>query len=114
MSGYRSEILDSTKKTEIKNGTSTDYYEVTVSFPAPTKLWLSICTPDVKNQNNNTQIQVLVKDNKSNKILTFIGQATIMSGSVLPIFGGALIDNKTLVIRAADPISVWFESKLDT
>ena len=44
------------------------------------------------------------------KSLTVIGSHNLQTGSVLPVFNGALVNNKTLIFRGADPISVWYEA----
>ena len=111
---YISDIIKSTKKTDTSDpNKQVDYHEITVKFVDARKVWLSVSTPDVKNDANRTQLQVIVKDNASSKSVVMIGAAMVATGYVLPVFNGGLIVNKTLIFRAADPISVWFESKLD-
>jgi predicted butyrate kinase (DUF1464 family) len=109
---YLSDILTSSKKTDGKDPTK-DFYEISVNISDARKVWLNVSTPDVKNAENRTQLQVIVKDNASKKMMTMIGTVLVPSGYVLPVFNGALITNKTIIFRAADPISVWFEAKLD-
>jgi hypothetical protein len=90
-----------------------EYHEIVVNFNDARRVWLSISTPDVKNSANQTQLQVVVRDNATNKTLVMIGTAMVPAGYVLPIFAGALVNNKTLIFRAADEISLLYEARLD-
>lgn len=112
---YLSDILNSKKHTDSKTDATKpiDYYEIVVAFTDARKVWLHLSTPDVNNSDNYTQIQIMLKDNTSPKTLTVIGAHMLQKGSVLPVFNGALINNKTLIFRGKDPISVWYEAKLD-
>ena len=111
---YQSDILTSTKKKDSRDPQNiTEYYEIEIKFVDARKVWLSVSTPDVKNDANRTEMQVILKDNASNKMITMIGTALVPAGYVLPVFNGALITNKTLIFRAADPISIWYEARLD-
>ena len=112
---YLSDILKSDKKTDTKTDPNkpVDYHEIVVEFKDARNVWLNVSTPDVKNKDNFTQIQIIVKDNTNGKLITLIGAHMVKTGSILPVFNGALIHNKTLIFRAEDPISVWYESKLD-
>jgi len=111
---YISDILTSKKETDKTDPSNpVDYYEIVVSFTDARNVWLNLSTPDVKNNENVTQVQVLIKDNKTKKLLTMIGAAQVPAGFVLPVFNNFLINDKTIIFRGAHPISVWYESKID-
>jgi len=111
---YLSDIIKSKKVVDNSDPANPkDFYEIVIQFTDARKVWLTVSTPDVKNPINSTHLQIVVKDNTSNKMIILLGDHNIPAGSLFPVFGGALVNNKTLIFRAADEISIIYEAKLD-
>jgi hypothetical protein len=95
-----------------------DIWEASIIFTDARRVWLSIATPKVLTVKQGedipkTSAQIIMKDNKTNKSLVMVGSLIIPGGSFLQIFGGSLVTDKTIIIRAYDECSVYYESKLD-
>jgi hypothetical protein len=118
---YTSDIVDfrKIKMTDPVDPTkSVDAWEAVVNFPDARRVWLSIATPKVLavkagDDFPKTTAQITLKDNSTGKSLIIVGSLSIPGGSFLQLFGGSLVNNKTITVRASDECSLYYESKLD-